>query len=78
MTTQKKIPLFIGEWGVPNATANGAQYQAQMLKLFKLDGIGSARWFMWPSNDSGGLTLLALDNTFTPLATQLAQAWAGS
>jgi endoglycosylceramidase len=69
------VPVLIGEWGIPNASANGETYQAQMLDIFSRQGLSNARWFFWP-NSTGRYSLIMADGTLTPLALQLAHAWA--
>jgi len=67
-TRELGVPLLVGEWGVPNNTLDGTDYQRQMLKLFGRTGVSWARWDL---GTISGFGLLAANGNAAQLLEQL-------
>ena len=70
-TTEWRIPLLIGEWGIHTGVQGALEYQRQMLDLFDSQGVS---WTRWNLARGGGFGLLQGTGTPTAEAMQLANA----
>ena len=57
-TTEWRIPLLIGEWGIHTGVPGALEYQRQMLDLFDSEGVS---WTRWNLARGGGFGLLQGD-----------------
>ena len=73
-TTQWRIPLLIGEWGIHTGVPGALEYQRQMLDLFDSEGVS---WTRWNLARGGGFGLLQGTGSPTAEAIQLENALAG-
>jgi endoglycosylceramidase len=70
-TSQWRIPLLIGEWGIHTGVPGALEYQRQMLDLFDSEGVS---WTRWNLARGGGFGLLQATGSPTAEAIQIENA----
>ncbi len=70
-TSQWRIPLLIGEWGIHTGVPGALEYQRQMLDLFDSEGVS---WTRWNLARGGGFGLLQATGAPTAEAIHLVNA----
>jgi endoglycosylceramidase len=74
-TTEWKIPLLVGEWGIHTGVPGALEYQRQMLDIFANEHIS---WTRWNLARGGGFGLLQGTGSPTAEAIQLEAALRGT
>jgi hypothetical protein len=66
------VALLIGEWGINQRVPGAADYQSQMLDLFRRAGLSNARWQL---TSDGGYGLITPAGRMSPAGVQVSAAY---
>ena len=67
-----RVALLIGEWGINGTVPGAADYQSQMVDLFRRAGLSNARWQL---TSNGGYGLVTPAGRMSPAGVQLRAAY---